>query len=51
MSMASCSVNRIRKLQCVIYELHSGPFSPQSLSGSMVEHQGAESEVLRFNSS
>ena len=51
MSMASCSVNRIRKFQCVIYELHIGPFSPQSLSGSVVEHRGAESEVLRFNSS
>ena len=51
MSMASCSVNRIRKLQCVIYELRIGPFSPQSLSGSVVEHRGAESEVLRFNSS
>ena len=51
MSMASCSVNRIRKLQCVIYELHIGPFSPQSFSGSVVEHRGVESEVLRFNSS
>ena len=36
---------------CVIFKLRSGPRSPQSLCGSVVEHQSAESEGLRFDSS
>ena len=36
---------------CVIFKLRSEPRSPQSLCGSVVEHQSAESEGLRFDSS
>ena len=36
---------------CVIYELCNGLCSPQSLCGSVVEHQSVESKGLRFNSS
>ena len=36
---------------CVSYELCNRPHSPQSLCGSVVEHQSKESEGLRCNSS
>ena len=36
---------------CIIYDLCNGPCPPQSLTGSVVEHQSMESKGLRVGSS